>query len=236
MIELNKKDDPVPEAKLSATLILAREGAQGIECLLLRRNPDLRVMGGAWVFPGGKVDETDGGSDDYSRSVSAVLREIQEEASLHVPGRELVYFSRWLTPEIVKYRFDTRFFLAPHTGSKLPVVDGDEIVDFQWIPADRAVLLQNEGELVVAPPTLVSLIDVARYPDLPTLWDAVGQREPPFFFPKIRAAGEDRVFLYPGDHGYEEGNPALGDPCHRTTLTMGRYEYQRSFNWPARSA
>ena len=235
MIELNKQNDPVPEAKLSATLILAREGASGIECLLLRRNPELRVMGGAWVFPGGKVDETDSGNDEYTLSVTAALRELAEETNLHVSDSELVYFSRWLTPEIVKYRFDTRFFLAPFTGDELPVVDGEEIVDFQWIPAGNAVSLQNQGELVVAPPTLVSLIDVAQHQSVSALCDSLAQREPPFFFPKIRAEGEDRVFLYPGDHGYEEGNPASGDPCHRTTLSRGRYQYQRSFDWPDRA-
>ena len=46
-------------ARAAATLIVVREASAGLEVLLLRRNPDLKVMAGAWVFPGGKVDADD---------------------------------------------------------------------------------------------------------------------------------------------------------------------------------
>ena len=38
-------------------MILLRGGAERLEVLLVRRNPQARFMGGAWVFPGGAVDE-----------------------------------------------------------------------------------------------------------------------------------------------------------------------------------
>jgi len=236
MIELNQKEDPTPEAKPSATLILVRDRPQGIECLLLRRNPMLKVMGGAWVFPGGKVDDTDAGGEDDARFVHAAIRELREETGLHALADQLLPFSRWLTPEIVKYRFDTRFFVQPYDSDEAPVVDGEEIVEYKWLAADQALRLQEQGELVVAPPTLVSLIDVADAGSVATLRQMIARRVPPFFFPKIRAVGDDRVFLYPGDQGYESGDPALSDPCHRTLLREGRYSYRRSFDWPLRPA
>jgi 8-oxo-dGTP pyrophosphatase MutT (NUDIX family) len=45
----------------SATVMLLRDGAQGLEVFLLKRNARSDVLAGAYVFPGGKVDPEDGG-------------------------------------------------------------------------------------------------------------------------------------------------------------------------------
>ena len=46
-------------ARDAASLILLRDGADGLEVLLLRRHTDSRVLGGVHVFPGGKLDPAD---------------------------------------------------------------------------------------------------------------------------------------------------------------------------------
>jgi 8-oxo-dGTP pyrophosphatase MutT (NUDIX family) len=43
----------------SASLVLLRDGSEGLEVLLLRRHADTRVLGGVYVFPGGKLDQAD---------------------------------------------------------------------------------------------------------------------------------------------------------------------------------
>ena len=43
----------------AASVVLLRDTDAGPEILYLRRNPDLRFMGGYWVFPGGRVDPGD---------------------------------------------------------------------------------------------------------------------------------------------------------------------------------
>ncbi|MDM7455840.1 MAG: NUDIX hydrolase [Tepidimonas sp.] len=50
--------DDVPPRN-AASVILVRDGAPGLEVLLLRRHPNARVLGGLHVFPGGKVDAED---------------------------------------------------------------------------------------------------------------------------------------------------------------------------------
>lgn len=45
--------------KDASTVILLRESPQGAEVLLLKRHSKSAFMGGAFVFPGGKVDEAD---------------------------------------------------------------------------------------------------------------------------------------------------------------------------------
>lgn len=44
----------------SASVLLCRDGASGVEVLLLERHLDSDFVGGALVFPGGKVDPADG--------------------------------------------------------------------------------------------------------------------------------------------------------------------------------
>src|SRR4051794_4090725 len=96
----------------AATVILLRGGAEALEVLLVQRNPQARLMGGAWVFPGGAVAAHEGEGDDAHRT--AAVRELAEEAAVHgVDPASMVRFSRWITPKEVKVRFDTHFFLAP---------------------------------------------------------------------------------------------------------------------------
>jgi 8-oxo-dGTP pyrophosphatase MutT (NUDIX family) len=59
----SRLDDPafVPVAtRPASTVVLARPGGEGVEVLLLRRPLRSGFAGGAWVFPGGRVDPADG--------------------------------------------------------------------------------------------------------------------------------------------------------------------------------
>lgn len=47
----------------SATVILLRDAGDSLETLLLRRNSQLAFHGGAWVFPGGRIDPEDHTAD-----------------------------------------------------------------------------------------------------------------------------------------------------------------------------
>jgi 8-oxo-dGTP pyrophosphatase MutT (NUDIX family) len=53
-------DDAPVVPRLSATLLLARDGAAGIEVLMVRRNDASSFAAGALVFPGGVVHAEDG--------------------------------------------------------------------------------------------------------------------------------------------------------------------------------
>jgi glyoxylase-like metal-dependent hydrolase (beta-lactamase superfamily II)/8-oxo-dGTP pyrophosphatase MutT (NUDIX family) len=82
-----------PAIRDSATIVVLRDGAAGLEVLLLQRAERDDANGGAWVFPGGLVDAADGGSekpnqfhdgpsDADHRFVTAALRECFEECGL----------------------------------------------------------------------------------------------------------------------------------------------------------
>ncbi|QTD44075.1 NUDIX hydrolase [Ottowia testudinis] len=65
-MELNHEiiDTPPRDA---ASVVMLRDGTQGLEVLLLRRHADSAVLGGAYVFPGGKVDSADSGGATLAR-------------------------------------------------------------------------------------------------------------------------------------------------------------------------
>ena len=48
----------------AATVLTLRDGPDGFEILMLRRNIKSDFIGGAYVFPGGGLDEGDYGADD----------------------------------------------------------------------------------------------------------------------------------------------------------------------------
>ncbi|HEX6488465.1 MAG TPA: NUDIX domain-containing protein [Candidatus Dormibacteraeota bacterium] len=62
---------------------------------------------------------------------------------------ELVYFARWITPEVVRKRFDTRFYLAPLPEGQSVHPQPGEVVDWRWA-APRAVLEDESFNLVFA--------------------------------------------------------------------------------------
>src|SRR5688500_3537585 len=108
--EYNPGEPTTP--RQAASVILLRGGADALEVLLVKRNPEARCRRGAWVCPGGAVDAAEG-HDDAAHRVCAV-REMEEEASVSLPDPSgLVAFSRWITPKEVRIRFDTWFYLAP---------------------------------------------------------------------------------------------------------------------------
>jgi 8-oxo-dGTP pyrophosphatase MutT (NUDIX family) len=65
--------DRVSEASPAATAIVVRQSGPNREVLLLRRSDQLKHMPGLWVFPGGKVEETDAGVDELERVTAVFL-------------------------------------------------------------------------------------------------------------------------------------------------------------------
>lgn len=78
-MELNQLAIDTPPLP-AATLILSRDGPDGAEVLLMRRHSASEVLGGAFVFPGGKLDAADAAVD-----AAAHLDQSPEQlhASLH---------------------------------------------------------------------------------------------------------------------------------------------------------
>src|SRR3954453_10320183 len=124
--ELNRGPETIP--RQAASVILLRGGEATLELLLVQRTPEARFMGGYWVFPGGAVDAGEGEGDAAHRA--AAVRELREEAGVGgVDPAALVKYSRWITPELIKIRFDTHFFVVRVPDGAVAAADGVECVD-----------------------------------------------------------------------------------------------------------
>ena len=142
-------DNPAVPA---ATVVLVRDGATGLEVLMLHRVSKV-AFGGMWVFPGGRVDEGDAepGDDERARARRAAAREALEECGLAVDPVDLVPFAHWVPPAVTPRRFSTHFFLARASDGEV-VVDGGEIHEHEWLAAREVLERRDRGEVVEGDP------------------------------------------------------------------------------------
>ena len=60
-----------PAIRPASTVVLLRDGSEGLETLLLKRNKALAFAGGFWVFPGGSLDPEDMAAGDGDEETAA---------------------------------------------------------------------------------------------------------------------------------------------------------------------
>jgi 8-oxo-dGTP pyrophosphatase MutT (NUDIX family) len=205
--------DDVP-VRPAATVIIVRDGTDGLETLLVRRSAELAFHGGSWVFPGGRIDDEDfvttgtstnpGGGDVESAARVAAVREALEEAGLVIDPLTLQPWAHWTTPPGRTRRFATWFYVAvAPDGSDDVVVDGAEIHEHRWFRPADALEARRAGEIELPAPTFVSLLRLAACGDVAgTLEHA---RTYPYleFAPRPVSVAGGTVTIYNGDVAYD---------------------------------
>ena len=210
--------------------MLLRDSERGVETLLLRRNSRLAFHGGAWVFPGGRIDAEDrdglADEDEVGAARKAAVREAREEASLQLDADDLVLFARWTTPPGPPKRFRTWFFAARSPGGAVQV-DGGEIHDHTWVSPDAALAAQRAGEIELPPPTFVTITELHGHSKTDAALAALAG-EPRIHTPRMTRVPGGVSSLYEGDAGYDARDPDASGPRHRLwTLDTG-WRYERS--------
>lgn len=195
-------DGPATVPRTAATVILLRGGGDHLEVLLVKRNPAARFMAGAWVFPGGAVAEHDGSGDAALRA--AAVRELREEAGIALgdPAR-LMPFSRWITPAVVRIRYDTWFFLASAPPAVEPTVDGAEVVDARWLSPADALDAARRDEILLVFPTIKHLEQLSGFASAEELLAHARGRPIAPVQPRVVGTGETARIVLPGEPGYE---------------------------------
>jgi 8-oxo-dGTP pyrophosphatase MutT (NUDIX family) len=228
MLEMSDVVEPIQP---SATVVLVRDGLEGLEVLLVQRNKAVQHMGGMWVFPGGKVDSADypQDGDAYTAAVNAAIRETREEAGVSVDPEQLVFQSHWTTPEGARRRFSTWFFLTTLRDDQDVVVDGGEIANHRWVRPEVAFaeLADESHPFRLMPPTYVSMVDIADCADCEEASARLGSRDPFIYAPRMVMVEDGICFLYEGDAGYEREELEVDGPRHRTYMINGQLEYIR---------
>ena len=220
-----------PEPVDAATVILVRDGAEGLETLMLRRNSKLEFVGGMWVFPGGRLDPEDwegvAEGDLISASRRASVREAREESGLEVEESSLVVFSHWTPPAIAVKRFLTWFFIAPAPAGEV-VIDQGEIHDSSWMRPADALRRRDSLEIELAPPTWVTLDNLSRYENVAAAIEDSRNRKPETFTTRIGRVEGGVTAMWHGDAGYEDGDAGKPGARHRLWMMDTGWRYERT--------
>ena len=217
---------PVP----AATVITIRDGAGGLEALMLRKNSKI-AFGDMWVFPGGRVDAADRDperpDDDLAAARRAAAREAIEETALVVPSDAMLPFSHWTPPPITPKRFTTWFFLAPAPDAEV-VIDGGEIREHAWMRPSDALQRREAGDIELAPPTWVTLKALSSWATVDHAMAAVRELEPEHFETRVAVEAGGPTALWHGDAGWTTGDANAVGPRHRLRMHADGWSYERS--------
>jgi 8-oxo-dGTP pyrophosphatase MutT (NUDIX family) len=221
----------IVEVAPAATAALLRDGDAGLEVLLTRRSSRLSFHGGAWVFPGGRIDPEDylDRPDDLDGAARrCAAREAKEEAGVDVDPDALVHLSNWTTPAISPKRFATWFFVGPIAGGS-EVADGAETDIVQWFRPDEALAARAAGEIELAPPQYVTLLDLRGFGTVAQALAAVDAAESIDYLPRMHFVdGGGAVTVYNDDVAYHDlGRLDAPGPRHRLYLGETGWEYLR---------
>lgn len=260
----------------ASSVVLLRDGAEGLEVFLMRRANESDVLGGAYVFPGGKLDEADArlahtlqldhpadqlvarlGEPGLTPETAlalyvAAVREAYEECGVllaHEPLNTaaaadasfeqrvqadgvnltlsgLVPWSRWVTPRqasLMNKRFDTRFFLAAMPSTQQAVHDDHETTHSEWMTPRDALTRYWAREFAMAPPQIMSLVQLARHSNVDSALVEASMRLPPTIEPEPFDENGMRVICYPGDERHSNPCAALPGPT-RLMFRNKRFE------------
>lgn len=208
----------------AATAIVVSETSKGLEVLMLQRNPELKFMGGFWVFPGGAFEPQDYVACSEQTAKNAAVRETFEEAGIQLNAEALYPFDYWLTPDISPKRFSTWFYLALVDKAEV-TIDGSEIVDYQWLSPRQAINQHRSAKAEMMPPTLVSLLFLQQCENLTALKKQLSAKPYQYYRPKMVIDDKQVVMLYHGDAGFEQQEANLPGPKHRCVLGPNGWEY-----------
>jgi 8-oxo-dGTP pyrophosphatase MutT (NUDIX family) len=219
----------------AATVVPLRDGVDGLETLMLRRNSKLEFAGGMWVWPGGRIDPGDYPSGQVvtepdvlvEAARTAAVREATEEAGISVDRDALVWFAHWTPPTIAPKRFGTYFFAAPAPAGRV-TIDGGEIHDHAWWAPTRAMALRNQLEIELSPPTWITLEQLAPFSSVAETIAALSSRPPEYFATRFASVEGGAVALYHGDSGYDDEVPDRPGGRHRLWMVDDGWRYERS--------
>lgn len=216
---------PIP----SATVILLRDVENHLETLLLRRNSKIAFHGGAWVFPGGRIDPEDHGPerDALAAARQAAVRESYEEAGLSLAAEDLIWISHWTTPEGRPERYSTWFFVGTAKDDNVQI-DGDEIHDHRWMRPAQALVAQRAGEIELPPPTFVTLTKLSDHTTAAAALSHFSSRPAEIFVPRYKPIPGGVCSLYEEDDGYPTIDIDSQGRRHRLWMVQSGWRYEKT--------
>jgi len=106
-------------------------------------------------------------------------------------------WSGWLTPVFEPRRYRTWFFVAELPEGQRTRDVSTESSSVTWLPAMGAVEAVEASEMLMLPPTYLTCLEVAQYPDPASVLAAAGGRTVEMFTPQVVGEGEDATLSMP---------------------------------------
>ena len=154
---------------------------------------------------------------------------------LELATDSLHYFSRWITPVNAPRRYDARFFVAHVPAGQAPLHDDRETISTVWLTPRAALAEARIGKMILAPPTVRTLDDLAVLGTLPCILAAADARTVTPILPKPVQIDGCTAVLYPGDAEYDAAMPGaslLDDGAGRRNRAIMRDGGWRSIRTP----
>lgn len=246
-MEMSLGDGTLQSPIASASVLLLRD-REGLEVFLIERSGLSDVHGGAYVFPGGKLDRIDAALvDRLDRPASALhaalgepevgeafaaalyaaaIRELHEETGCILTASALMPWSRWITPaRSIRSRkhFDARFFVAQVPVGQSPRHDAHEASDSAWMRPDSALQDYWAARIQLAPPQIMLLAELSRHPDVASVCALARSRRPHPIQPDVFEEGGAQFVCFPGDEQHAQPGRVMPGPT-RLCWRQGRYE------------
>ena len=162
----------------------------------------------------------------YRRELNAgriTLSEMARRENMLFPLDALVPYAHWITPEFLPKRFSTRFFLAALPEDQSAATDQGELTDSLWATPEEVLRRYRGREIVLMPPTLKTLEELARYTCLDDLFAGARSRA---IYPILPEPGEKMIKLpHDPEYGIERYKQLArpGDPS-RIIMTDGIWQ------------
>ncbi len=219
--------------RAAATVVLLRDAPTGLQVLLLRRHTGAAVLGGAHVFPGGKVDAADAALDAalYLDQPPANLHASLGERGLDVPSACALYVAA------AREAFEECGVLMARHVTTLP--QADTTLPFNDLLARHGLRLAT-----------YDMAPWSRWitPVVPSMNNMAGSRFDTRFFVAVLPAGQtalhdghentESVWLAPREalQRYWDGSMTLAPPQIMSLAQLTRYRNAASVLHAARHA
>jgi 8-oxo-dGTP pyrophosphatase MutT (NUDIX family) len=179
-----------PAPRLAVSVVLIRDSLNGLEVFVQHRVSTMDFAAGVVAFPGGRVDDVDFLTREFSialleehaaawertdvsseaseacrnagRLIAAAVREVAEECDIFLDPRALTPWANWITPEGLPKRFDTYFFVCALAPDVEPRHVTTEASHSYWTPVGKLLEEEAAGTLRLLPPTLTILDELVE--------------------------------------------------------------------------
>ena len=99
-----------------------------------------------------------------------------------------------------------------------------------WVDGAQAIELHSQGKLSMAPPTVVTLTELAHLNSCAEAMDYYKERGISHYLPKIgHKEGKNLLMLYNGDAGYDDCDPAREGHRNRIHVQGGICRLETDF-------